>query len=384
MKDKKKKAIIICSIIVLVILGFLMFIIKLSPKELVVQEIYDFDSGLALVKINNKYGYVDKSGKFAIKPQFSYAQSFRDGFAMVCEEKEGKHICGFINQKGKVIIDLKYEYGSSDYSGYSKISDVEDGLIMVRNKDKEAVFDTNGKKLSSFMKDISLSGDGLVSIWTDDSCTIVDPKNNMKPITKEKFNATTGCKNGICYICKYVDKESHDTVCGGMDYKGNIVINYSYDIFYVFNKDGIAVAKRKIDNKNKYGLINKKGLFVVEPVYEFSISGFYESEGFMFQKDEKTIVAFDSRGKEMFTLKGDYEVSGDFFDGFAKITKNIPNSHERQTFYVNEKGTVKFGPYEEGNNFSDGLAYIKEDKDKFFFIDTNGKKVITGRIENNE
>ena len=111
MKDKKKKAIIICSIIVLVILGFLMFIIKLSPKELVVQEIYDFDSGLALVKINNKYGYVDKSGKFAIKPQFSYAQSFRDGFAMVCEEKEGKHICGFINQKGKVIIDLKYEYG---------------------------------------------------------------------------------------------------------------------------------------------------------------------------------------------------------------------------------------------------------------------------------
>ena len=402
MIDKKKRIIIICLTILLIILVVFMFVFLIRKKtntsekkepeikidkitDLVeVQDISDFHNGLAYVRINGKYGYIDKTGKFVIKPQYSYAQRFSEGFAMVCKEIDKKYNCGLINTKGETIIDLKYVYGSSKKSSYSKISDIEDGLVMVKNKDEQAVFDTNGKQLTSFMKDISLAGDGFVSVWTDDSCTIVNPKNNMKSITNEKFSLSTGCKNGICNVCKYTDNESKDMICGVIDYKGNVVINYSHDTFFMFNKHGVASVKRKINNEVKYGLINKNGLFVVEPIYKFNLSGFHESEGFTFQKDDKTIVAYDGTGKEMFTLEGDYRIKGDFFDGFARISKKIPDSYKETLFYVNEEGVVKFGPYEDGNNFSDGLAFIKDGEDGFFFINSNGKKVITGKFEKNK
>lgn len=42
------------------------------------------DNGLAKVKAGNKYGYIDKDGKYAINPQFDDAYSFADnGLALV-------------------------------------------------------------------------------------------------------------------------------------------------------------------------------------------------------------------------------------------------------------------------------------------------------------
>jgi KWG Leptospira. len=40
-----------------------------------------FSEGLARVEINNKYGYIDQTGKMIITPQFDYALDFYDGLA---------------------------------------------------------------------------------------------------------------------------------------------------------------------------------------------------------------------------------------------------------------------------------------------------------------
>lgn len=42
-----------------------------------------FSEGLARVSINNKNGYIDKTGKFVIPPQFDVASSFSGGLAEV-------------------------------------------------------------------------------------------------------------------------------------------------------------------------------------------------------------------------------------------------------------------------------------------------------------
>jgi hypothetical protein len=42
-----------------------------------------FSESLAAVSINDKLGYVDKSGKVAIEPQFSQADAFTGGIARV-------------------------------------------------------------------------------------------------------------------------------------------------------------------------------------------------------------------------------------------------------------------------------------------------------------
>ena len=47
----------------------------------------------------SKYGFIDKSGKMVIEPQFDNAEPFSEGLAQV--EKDGK--LGFIDKSGKVV-----------------------------------------------------------------------------------------------------------------------------------------------------------------------------------------------------------------------------------------------------------------------------------------
>ena len=54
----------------------------------------------ALVRQNDKFGYINKTGNFSIEPQYKVAKNFSDGLAAV--EKDGKW--GFINTKGEMVI----------------------------------------------------------------------------------------------------------------------------------------------------------------------------------------------------------------------------------------------------------------------------------------
>ncbi len=64
---------------------------------------------MAGVKLNGKYGFIDKNGDFVIKPKFDDAWYFREGLAAV--ELNGKY--GFIDKSGKII--AKPEFDDIDY-----------------------------------------------------------------------------------------------------------------------------------------------------------------------------------------------------------------------------------------------------------------------------
>ncbi|EAH9640326.1 WG repeat-containing protein, partial [Campylobacter coli] len=53
------------------------------------------------VKLNGKYGFIDKNGEFVIKPNFDDAWYFREGLAKV--GLNGKY--GFIDKSGKIVIE---------------------------------------------------------------------------------------------------------------------------------------------------------------------------------------------------------------------------------------------------------------------------------------
>ena len=59
-----------------------------------------FNKGLAATSVNGKYGFIDKKGNWVIKPQFDFAYIFMDGAAMV---KVGK-LYAWIDKTGKQII----------------------------------------------------------------------------------------------------------------------------------------------------------------------------------------------------------------------------------------------------------------------------------------
>lgn len=66
---------------------------------------YDFSEGLGAVKRDNKWGFVNKTGKEIIPLIYDDVQRFSEGLAAVC--LNGKY--GFIGQTGKEVIPLMYD-----------------------------------------------------------------------------------------------------------------------------------------------------------------------------------------------------------------------------------------------------------------------------------
>lgn len=63
----------------------------------------NFSDGLAVVRINHKYGYIDTSGKIIIPAEFLFADDFKDGKAFV---RNKDRIDGFIDKNGRFAFTL--------------------------------------------------------------------------------------------------------------------------------------------------------------------------------------------------------------------------------------------------------------------------------------
>ena len=110
-----------------------------------------FSEGLAPVKKDGKWGYIDKTGKEVVPCQYDNALGFSDGLAVV--EKGGK--CGYIDKTGKEVIPCKYDV-ESDFS---------DGLAAVGKGGKFGFIDKNGKEVTPCRYDSVLGfSDGLMTI----------------------------------------------------------------------------------------------------------------------------------------------------------------------------------------------------------------------------
>lgn len=119
-----------------------------------------FSEGLAAIEINNRWGFIDKSGNIVISPQFdSVSREFSEGIAFVnCDinktaaiDKRGKYITecifdetwgfseglapvqvenkkwGFIDSKGNFVIKPQFDHAQSFYNGLAEVRIKKDG-----------------------------------------------------------------------------------------------------------------------------------------------------------------------------------------------------------------------------------------------------------------
>jgi hypothetical protein len=72
--------------------------------ECIFDEAWGFSEGLAAVQYSGKFGFINRKGKFVIKPQFSNADSFYNGLAKVGIVKENWFYEGYVNHKGEYVV----------------------------------------------------------------------------------------------------------------------------------------------------------------------------------------------------------------------------------------------------------------------------------------
>ena len=152
-------------------------------------------------KKDGKFGYIDKTGKMIITPQFDRAMSFCEGLGRVgIGEKQG-----YVDETGKIVIPLQFD----------EAYPFHDGLAAARTGEKFGYIDKRGE-------------------------FVIQPKfDHVEPFFEGIAAVDVGEKWG------YIDK------------KGKYIVEPQYDKVWPFN-DGIAPVVRE----GTYGYIEKTGKLI--------------------------------------------------------------------------------------------------------------------------
>jgi len=80
-------------------------------KELVTAEKYEyighFYNGLAKVKLERKWGFIDTTGKVVVKPKYDQVENFQEGLARVRISQKG---WGLVNSQGVEILKPMFDF----------------------------------------------------------------------------------------------------------------------------------------------------------------------------------------------------------------------------------------------------------------------------------
>jgi len=132
----------------------------------------EFENGLSAVSIlkdgKEKYGYVNDSGDIIIPFEYSYAQKFRYGKAIV--SKEGKH--GIIDYEGSIVIPF-------EYTGFNPSYDYN--VIAAADKNsKWGLIGFDNKVISPFVYDyISEFKNGYATVISNGKYGVIDESGKI-------------------------------------------------------------------------------------------------------------------------------------------------------------------------------------------------------------
>ena len=105
----------------------------LSFLKIYYKDYYGFSDGLVAVELNDKFGFIDKTGREVIPFKYDGARTFSEGFARV----RLKNKYGYIDTTGKEVIHCKYNWAEK----------FKDGFARVILNDKYGFIDKTGKEI---------------------------------------------------------------------------------------------------------------------------------------------------------------------------------------------------------------------------------------------
>lgn len=302
------------------------YIVK--PKYDEVQSLFfSFSNGLTKVELDGKVGFVNILGEEIIPPQYTECKSFSEGLAAIIEKEDEsafatEYLVGFIDVEGNRVLTMKYEipsmYVGEYHGGFCEISEYRDGEFMKGYLDKKG--------------------------------ELVIP---MKYYKAEWF------RNGMAIVSE--GKESKN---GTIDAKGNFVIPPTYDYINDFSQ-GQALAHIN----EHYYLIDENGKKLLDfKTYRPSTLGGYTKELFFIYSDKK-VGLMNSKGEVL--IKPKY----DRLNGISTPLITVSEG-EDHWFFINHSGEkVIEGPFQDALYFSEGVCWVKQN-DLWGLIDTTGKWLI--------
>lgn len=241
-----------------------------------------FSQGRAAAGINDLYGFIDPMGAWVIQPQFTDVLPFRFNLSVVFNENQEAGLMNLFGEwlikpafKDIIIINdekvwvenedhfLLYDLKKNQFSitAYYEISDFRDGLALVSEAKGFALIDMKGNARFQYTEEVFRFGD-LFLVTFNDSTALVDEENNII-LPFNEYEIAGFNSNGLT---PFVLKDK----LGYLDADGKIVIPARLDVFpnwELFAGFSNGHAKAYNAKTKKYGLIDEKGSWILQPRY---------------------------------------------------------------------------------------------------------------------
>ena len=285
-----------------------------------------FYDGRAIVKVKEKYGFIDTTGKIVIPPKFVRAERFSEGMAMVKDEQNGM---GYINKSAEFTI----------IPNASRITEFSEGLALV-----VTIFGKSG--------------------FIDKTGKIAIPPLDYKG----KYSFPGKFSEGMASFL-VSPSVNGNFPHGFINKSGKIAIPPQFESADNFSE---GLASVRVDGK--YGFINKTGKFVIPPRFE-SASSFSEGLAVIRESGSSFYGYINKTGKVV--IPPQFYSANKFSEGLAWVHLN-----NGKYSYIDKTGKVA-APLrqEEGHkyhaeNYSEGLASLREEG-KSGFIDRTGNVIVS-------
>lgn len=274
---------------------------------------------LFVIKVNDKKGFIDKTGKIMIEPRFDQVQNFTGGIARVwmnCRPCERR----FIDKQGNFIRNEIFDEGPQ--------LEFAEGLAAVR-----------------------------IGRIVEGRYGFIDNKGNIR--IQPQYKSTFRFSDGLAKVMV------ENNLQGYIDKSGKMVIEPQFENAYDFYE---GMAQIKVDEK--IGFIDKTGKVVISP--QFTEAGDF-SEGLASVKIGELWGFIDKKGN--IVIKPQYQDAYEFSEGLSYIQKG------KKYGFIDKSGNIKIKfLFDEAGNFSEGLAWVKL-KGKFQFIDKSGNFAFTQKFD---
>lgn len=310
---KKHYKLFICLAFLIIAAVIVYFKFYKVDETLNFEEAYPFSEDLACVKINGKYGYINKAGEIVIDPIYDNFSFFYCGFTI--QLKDGLYGC--LDTNGNVVIPFEYEeLILSDPNYFSAKKDGRYGCLTIGNE---------------IAVDFISYQPIYVYIYSNDHAVALI----YNEVSKQGFiDLNTGFKVEPIYdsISPWGSTENIVSISLGMKYgfinldtKTIIEPIYSQNIYF---HEGLAVASENL----KSGYIDLSGNYVIEPIYEDAGPFF---EGLAFVKIDGKYGYINTKGE--IVIKPSFAHGSTFTEGVVQV---VIDENSFETIYINTSGDI--------------------------------------------
>ncbi|TDY05776.1 WG repeat-containing protein [Meridianimaribacter flavus] len=347
--------------------------------EPIFDEIGFFSEGLAYVKVREekdvKAGYIDTSGKIVIEakyqPSNDKSRDFYEGLASVRIDGE----FGYINRKGELIIASQYAKTHPFNEGYAVVEPIFGERIIIDQSanvilDPVSVYKKNAYQISKG-ETVNLDervNSGTITMYVHrynhpTRSTLVNMNGNflfsLKPsIIHEMSEGLIRAQSNSNGSTGYLNK------------KGKTVIPFDYLSGTDFNN---GHAKVKDKNTKMYGIIDLNGNYVVPPEYTYISDDYYKSDYIFARKPNSNFGYIDYKGNQVIDFK--YAYGGLFSEGLAVVSTPL-----NKNMYIDKNGKKAFelefniSQYD-NENFKGGIAKVNLNDGHSAYINKKGEVI---------